>query len=37
MLCDEMGMNYHSVWQRINRCGWSVDRALTEPFRKRVM
>lgn len=26
--CEEVGLSYHTVWQRINRLGWSPDRAL---------
>ena len=26
--CEEVGLAYSMVWQRINRCGWSVERAL---------
>jgi len=26
--CEVVGLDYHTVWQRINRCGWSVERAL---------
>lgn len=26
---DELNLPYHAVWQRINRCGWSIEKAFT--------
>lgn len=33
--CEEAELPYHSVWQRINRLGWTVSRSLSEPLRVR--
>lgn len=30
---ESVGMNYRTLHNRINACGWSVDRALTTPHR----
>lgn len=32
--CKELNLNYHSVWQRINRLNWAIEEALSQPIRK---
>lgn len=34
-LCEEYNMPYHVVWDRIYRYGWSPEKALTTPVRKK--
>ena len=29
------GIGKHTLWQRLFRCGWSVERAMTTPVRQR--
>ena len=33
--CKDAGLPYQTVWARIKRYGWSVERALTTPVRRR--
>jgi hypothetical protein len=33
-LCEMKGMPYHLVWDRINRQGYSVERAIEQPKKK---
>lgn len=33
--CESLGLRRGTVNQRISVCGWSVDRALTTPIRRR--
>lgn len=30
--CQELGLPYAKVWQRINKLGWPIDRAFTEVY-----
>jgi len=32
---DEIGIEYYTLWVRINRCRWPIERALTEPVKRR--
>ena len=34
-LCEERGLKYSTVWRRIKKHGWSVERALMTPARPR--
>ena len=34
-LCEEHGIAYGTVWRRIKSYGWTVERALTTPSRRR--
>lgn len=33
--CDELGMDYNCIWQRIKVLGWSVEKAFETPVRKK--
>jgi len=32
---DDTGIERHTLWARINRCCWPIERALTEPVKRR--
>lgn len=34
-LCESKGLNYHAVWQRLHRLGWTVERAIDTPIREK--
>ncbi|MHA2033291.1 MAG: hypothetical protein ACW99Q_28300, partial [Candidatus Kariarchaeaceae archaeon] len=34
-ICRENGLKYQAIWDRIQRYGWSVGRALTTPIREK--
>ena len=33
-ICEEQGLPYTTVWRRINRYGWTIQRALTTPIQR---
>ncbi len=34
-LCEERGMTYQLLYDRMHKLGWSLDRALTEPKKRQ--
>lgn len=34
-ICEQLGKTYHTVWQRIFRLEWDIDRAIDTPIKEK--